>query len=243
MLSRWNTIQIQLHSKSTLGCHLGTTTGQTSSTHILSGDHITAGECLETGLNEPLLQEGITHLNRRTIIQRIGTELRAGKAGTPHTVPSGCTADINDRVANALRTGFHDFLGLHQTKSHRIHQRIAGIGRIKGHFTTDGGHTNAIAVMGNSGHHTLDQTHIGGIVQGAETQSIEQRNRPSPHRENVAKDSPYTGRSTLKRLHGRGMVVTFNLECKAIAIAQIHHSGVFTGPHQNPGSFCRKAAQ
>ena len=243
LFPRWNAIKIQLDSKAAFGGHLRTTAGQTGSAHVLSSHHITAVESLETCLNQTLLKEGITDLDRRTIIQRVSTELRTGKTGTPHAVPSGCAADINDRVANSLSAGFHDLLGLHQTKSHGIHQWITGVGRIESHFTTDGGHSHAIAVMGNAGDHPFDQAHIGRILQRTETQSIEQCDWPSAHREDVAQDPPNTGRRSLKGLNRGGMVVTFDLESEAMSIAQIHHTSVFTGTHQDSWSLCWKAAQ
>ena len=238
-----NTIEIQFHTKPPFGGHLGTTAGQPRSPHVLRCDHIAAGEGLQTGFDQSLLQEGITHLNGRTIIQGIGTELSAGKAGAPHTVPAGGAAHVNDGIADALGTGFDDVLGLHQPEGHGIHQGVTGVGGVKGHLTPHGGHPDAIAVMGDAGHHSLNQAHIGRILQGTETQRVQQGDGPGPHREDVAQDSPHTRGRPLKRFNGGRVVVALDLEGESMALAQVHHTSIFAGTHENPRPFGGKTAQ
>ena len=97
--------------------------------------------------------------------------------------------------------------------------------------------------MGDAGHHPLHQTHIERILERAETQGVEQRNRPCPHGEDVPQNSSNSRCSALKRLHCRGVVVAFNLERQAVATTEIHHAGIFPRPHQNPSSGGGKAPQ
>ena len=87
--------------------------------------------------------------------------------------------------------------------------------------------------MGNAGHHTLHQTNIGAVIQWPKTQRIEQRNRPCTHREDVTKNSANPSSSTLKWLHRRGVVMTFNFESKAMAFTKINNACVLPRTHQN----------
>ena len=107
-------------------------------------------------------------MNGGAIIQGISTELSAGKAGSPHTVTTGGAAHVHHRIADADRAGFDDLLSLHQPEGHGIHQRIAGIGGVKGHLATHRRHTNAVAVMGNARYNTFHQANVGGILKGTE---------------------------------------------------------------------------
>ncbi len=63
-----------------------------------------------------------------------------------------------------------------------------------------------------------------------ETKAVEQGDRPCPHRDDVAQDPADAGRRTLERLDGGRMVVRLDLEGDRLAVAEIDHSGVLTGP-------------
>ncbi len=63
-----------------------------------------------------------------------------------------------------------------------------------------------------------------------ETQAIQKRYRTRPHRDDVAQDPADAGRGPLERLDGGRMVVRLDLEGDRLAIAEIDHSGVLTGP-------------
>ncbi|CAI8411856.1 MAG: Uncharacterised protein [Cyanobium sp. ARS6] len=97
--------------------------------------------------------------------------------------------------------------------------------------------------MGNASHHALHQSNVGGILQRAEAQSIQQSDRTSTHGEDVAEDSTDTCGCSLKGFHRRGMVVALNLEGKAMASSKIHHTGVFSGTHQDARPLSRKATE
>ena len=191
-------VEIELHADIALGRHLGTTAGETSCPHVLGSHHITALKRLQTGFNQTFFQEGITHLHSRSIVERGGTELSTGKTGSPHAVAACGATDIDDGIADAGGPRFDNVLGLHQTQCHGIDQWIAAVGGIKGHLAPHGGNTDAIAVVGDTGHHALHQAHIGGILQGAEAQRIQQRNRPSTHGEDVPQNAADPCRSPLE---------------------------------------------
>ena len=236
-------IEVEFNPQATFGRHLRTTAGESGSPHVLGRHHITAGEGLQAGLDQPLLQKRITHLNRRTVVQGVGTEFGTGETGAAHAIPTRGAAHVDHRIAHPLGAGLDDLLGLHQTQRHGIHQGIAAIGRIKGHFPADGGYADAVAVMGDAGHNPFDQPDVDGILQRAETQRVQQRDRAGSHGEDVPQNSADPGGSPLKGLHRRWVVVALNLEGQAMAIPQIDHTGVLTRPHQNPRAFRWKPTQ
>ena len=238
-----NTVQIQFHPQAPFGSHFRTAAGETSGTHVLRCHHITTGEGLKAGFDQPFLQKRIAHLHGGAIIQGIGTELSTGKAGSPHAVPTGGAAHVHHRIADADRTGFDDLLGLHQAKGHGIHQRIAGIGRIKSHLATHRRHPNAVAVMGNAGHNAFHQANVGGILKWAEAQSVQQRDRTGPHREDVTQDAAHPCGRPLKGFDGGGVVVAFDLEGQPMAPTEIHHTSVFAGSNKDAWSLRGETTQ
>ena len=158
-------------------------------------------EGIQAGLNQPLFKEGIPHLHRGAIIQGRFGQLRRGKAGATHAVPTGRTADVDHREANALRPRAHDRLGLHQTQGHRVDQGVAGIAGVEGHLSTDGGHPDAVAVMGNAGHHAFHQAHVALVLERAKPEGVQQGNRTGTHGEDVPQNAAHAGGRALERLH------------------------------------------
>ena len=196
-----HTVEIQLDAEITLGGHLRATAGQSGSAHVLGSHHITTLESLEAGLDQALLQKGIPHLHGRAVVEAVFTELGAGKAGTAHAVAAGGAAHVNHRVSHTGGTRTHDRFGLHQAQGHGIDQRVAAVAGVKGHFARNGGHTHAIAVMGDASHHALHQAGIAGLLQGPKPQRIEQGHGAGAHGEDVAQDAAHPGGCTLERLH------------------------------------------
>jgi hypothetical protein len=65
------------------------------------------------------------------------------------------------------------------------------------------------------------------FFQLSKTQGVERSNGPGTHGKNIAVNAAHTGSSTLERFNSRGVVVRFNLEHHAIAIANVHQAGIF----------------
>ena len=65
-------------------------------------------------------------------------------------------------------------------------------------------------------------------VERAESQRVEQRDRPRAHGEDVAHDAADAGRGALVRLDGRRVVVRLDLEHGAVAAADVDGAGVLT---------------
>ena len=69
-----------------------------------------------------------------------------------------------------------------------------------------------------------------GICRVSETQRVEDGDRPGTHREDVAQDAPDSGCRPLVRLHGRRVVVRFDLERDCQAVADVDHARVLARP-------------
>ena len=65
-----------------------------------------------------------------------------------------------------------------------------------------------------------------GLVERAESQRIEQRNRTRAHREDVTEDAADTGRRALVRLDRAGVVVRLDLEHACESVADVDGAGV-----------------
>jgi len=129
----------------------------------------------------------------------------------------------------------------------RVHQRIIRIARFEDHLATDGGNTEAIAIMRDAAHHSVKDSTIlrGGAVAGdrAEAQRIKHRNRARAHGENIAENSADAGGRALKRFHEAGMIVRFDLEDGDQAVANIDYAGVFARALHHVLAVRRQTAQ
>ena len=104
-------------------------------------------------------------------------------------------------------------------------------GQVRFHTRYDGNIlVNAMAV----GLADADKMAGLGMVGAAETQRIEQRDRPCPHREHVAQDAAHSGRRALVGLDEGGMVVALDLEDDRLAVADIDDPGILAGTADDP---------
>ena len=95
-----HTIEIELDAHIPLGGHLRAAAGETGGAHVLRGHHITTLERLETGFNQPLLQERIPHLHGRTVIEGGGAEFSTGKTGSTHAITARGASHVNHWIAH-----------------------------------------------------------------------------------------------------------------------------------------------
>ena len=82
-----------------------------------------------------------------------------------------------------------------------------------------------------------------GVTHRAEEEGIHDRERASPHREDVAQDATDTRRGTLVGLNGRGVVVALNANRHRDTVTGINYTGVFTGSDQDAVPFGGESAQ
>ena len=72
------------------------------------------------------------------------------------------------------------------------------------------------------------------MVGRAEPETVEERDRPCAHREDVAQDPPDARRGALERLDGRGVVVRLDLERDGDAVAEVEDARVLARALQDP---------
>src|SRR5207249_10061879 len=68
--------------------------------------------------------------------------------------------------------------------------------------------------------------HISG--DRSKSQRVHHRNRTRTHGEDIAQNSTYSGRGTLKRLDERWMIVRLDLKCAGPAIADVVDPCIFS---------------
>src|SRR5690606_16210893 len=95
------------------------------------------------------------------------------------------SANVHHRVASAFGDAFLDIFVIDQTDTHGIDQRIAVIRIIELDFAANSRDADAVSVTGNSGNYFFKQIFHSWSGQLAETQRVQQRNRPCAHGEDV----------------------------------------------------------
>src|SRR5207247_9025627 len=116
--------------------------------------------------------------------------------------------------------------GACETDAHRVDQWVIGVARLERDVPGDVGDADAVSVKGDAAGHARDRAADGGIVRKAEEERVQHRGRARAHREDVARDAPDTGGSSLKRLDGGRTVVALDLEAAKKTAADIDGSGV-----------------
>ena len=144
----------------------------------------------------------------------------------------------DERVADALRLRREDALGRQDPDAHRVHERISGVGLVERALAADVRDADAVAVVADPRDRALEVP-----VGLAETQAVEERDRPGAHRDDVAEDPADTGRGALEGLDGRRMVVRLGLERDRDAVAEVDHAGVLARPLKDALAARRQPAQ
>ena len=108
-----------------------------------------------------------------------------------------------------------------EADAHRVHEAVAAVGRVEDRLAADGRDADAVPVVGDSGNGPLERP-----VRRAEAQSVEQRDRPRAHGDDVAQDPADAGRRALERLDRGGVVVALDLERDGEPLAEVDHAGV-----------------
>ena len=91
------------------------------------------------------------------------------------------------------------------------------------------GNADAVAVAADAGDHAFEDPARQRRVERSEAQRVQQRDRPRAHREDVADDAADAGGRALVGLDERRVVVRFDLEDGAQAVADVDGAGVLAG--------------
>src|SRR4029450_349307 len=81
------------------------------------------------------------------------------------------------------------------------------------------------------------------MVDAAETERVQRRDRPSAHGKNVTENPADAGGRALIGLDERRMIVAFHLKSHRQSVANIDHARILAGPLQNLRAFRRQAFQ
>src|SRR5713101_2907049 len=112
-----------------------------------------------------------------------------------NSVEAGLCANVNYGIAGALSFGEKQILFLRDAKSQCVHQRILRIAGLEANFAAHGRHAETISVVSDAPNHTVEDA---AVLRGfffaralacgdlAETQGIQNGDRPRAHGENVA---------------------------------------------------------
>ncbi len=97
----------------------------------------------------------------------------------------------------------------------------------------DGRHADAVAVVADAADDAAHQERRPRVVEAAEAQRVEDRDRARAHREDVAQDAADARRRALERLDERRMVVALDLEDRGEPVADVDRAGVLARPLQH----------
>ena len=118
-----------------------------------------------------------------------------------------------------------------------VHQRITVVAGFENRLAAHRRHTKTITVMRDAADYAFEDALIAvaklRVVEWAETQRIQDRERPRAHGKNVAQNTTDAGSRSLKRFDEAGMIVRLDLERDGIAIANIDNPRVLAGADQN----------
>src|SRR5918999_3492518 len=237
-LPQRHAVEMNVDSASLAG-HLRERGGEAGRAEVLKRFRESALGELDARLDQLLPREGVTDLNGGPLLLRFLAELLACEnACAADAVPAGSRPVQGYDVAGAARGGAHEPFARQQPDTHGVDETVVFIGNREHGITAHGRYAAAVAVVGNS----LDCALEPDVVC-PEPESVKERDRARPHRQDVADDPADSRCRPLERLHRRRVVVALDLERDRLALAEIDDPGVLTRALQNSLAGCRKTAQ
>ncbi len=194
---------------------------------------------LQRRLDELLPREGIADLDRGALRRGALVELLTREhGGAADSVSPGRRAVEDDGVTGHSRLRAQEPLGREEPDAHRVHEAVVAVGLVEHDLAAHGRHTDAVAVVADA----ADRSREVPIGLG-KAESVEERDRPRTHGDDVAQNPSHSCRGALERLDRRGVVVALDLEGDGEAVTEIEHSGVLARPLQDARAFARKPLQ
>ena len=227
LLALGHQVQANVHTDTATTAHLRSRTGDACRSHILHAHHSVAAGELQRSLKQQFLLEGVAHLHCGQILCAVFRDVLRGKRSPLNAVFAGRRTDDVHGIARTSGLGTDDFVAVQKAHAHRVDQRVDLVYRVKVDFPTDDGHTEAVAVIANAADHTVEQPLGLGVVEVTKTERIQLRNGTGTHGEDVPVDAPHSGGRTLVGLQCTRVVVAFDFERTADAIADVDNARVF----------------
>ena len=224
---------VDLDARAAARSHFGRRAGQTRRTHVLNADERVGLHHFQAGLEQQLFHERIADLDGRPLLGRMLVEFRRRHGRAVDPVAAGLGADVVDAVADARGDALDDVRRLGDAEAEHVDEWIACVGGLERDFAAHRRNADAVAVARDAGDDALHETRRAGSVEGAESQGIEERNRPRPHREDIADDPADAGCGPLIRLDERRVIVRLDLEDRREPLADVDRAGVLAGALQH----------
>ena len=131
---------VDVHADTAAPGRLARRARQSGPAEVLDPDHELAIEEFETGLDQPLLLEGIADLDARAL-GVIGLDVVAGEAGrgqndhAANAVTPGAAPEEDSQVARARRNPEHQPIGRQRAHAQHIDQGVLGVTRVEGQLS------------------------------------------------------------------------------------------------------------
>ncbi len=149
--------EIDLHAGAAAARRLAGRAGEPRRAHVLDAGHGVGGEQLEARLEQQLFAERIAHLHGRAVLLRFLGQIARGKRRAREPVAPRLRADVEDRIADALRRAARDLLVPQHAEVEDIHQRIAVVAFVEIDLAADGRDADAIAVVRDARDHAGEE--------------------------------------------------------------------------------------
>ena len=125
-----------------------------------------------------------------------------------------------------------------QADAHRVDEAVRGVDLVEHDLAADVRDADPVAVGADPADGTREV-----VVRGAEAESVEERDRPGAHRDDVAEDPADAGRRALERLDRGRVVVALGFERDREPVPEVEHAGVLARPLQHPRAATRQPLQ
>ena len=242
-------VQFNPHATVAGRCEFGCRTGQSGATEVLDADHQVVGVQLQAALDEHLFREGVADLDAWQLLARSACriELRSSPGSfflaaerfrcqhrhASDAVEAGARTEEDDLVACARREREVQVLLAQHPDAQRVHQRVAGVGRVEDGLAADVGQSQRVSVAADAAHHSVHHPACVRRVGGAEPQLVHDGHRAGTHRHDVADDATDSGGRALVGLDVRRVVVRLNLEGGRPAVADVDDARVLADARQH----------
>ena len=227
LLAERHRLELDLEADPAARGHLGERGRKARGAQVLQRDDERAAGELERALEQLLAGEGIADLHRGTLLGALLVEvLRREDAGPADAVAPGERAVEDDLVADAGSGGPHELIGLEHPQRHRVDERVVTVGGVEDGLAADVRDADAVAVAADAAHDAVEEPAGPILVERAEPQRVEDRDRTGAHREDVAQDPADARGGTLVGLDGGGVVVALDLEGEREPVADVDHTRV-----------------
>ena len=193
---------------------------------------------LEAGVDDRFLGDGVSQLDCSPgVVLRGGGDILGCEVDSVDSVPSGASAEEDHDLSGSGSEVVEEVLALDDTETAYIDQAVAGVALVEEESAGDGGDSDTVSVIPDSGDDTAHQVagvfdsggHLAFAVGISEAKGICEPYGLGTHADDIPDDSADTSGGTSVGLDGRGVVVTLDPESVAVIVIEDHDSCVSAG--------------